>query len=476
MSSSIPIIILSFNRPDLLEAVLVSLTQQGRPIDPKNVYLFQDGGSDLESECLDVFKKIIPTGTVMASDTNLGIALNFDRAERFAFESLGAEVAYFFEDDLVLGEHYLQVMDQLCAFALSEPRVGYFAAYGSHRAALHVQKARSTEVVEMNHHWGFGLTKRQWARQREIIEPYLDIIRRDTYRRRDKKAIRLYYNKLGYDSEVSSQDRAKEIAGRVLGTTKIMSLACFARYEGKQGVHFTTAIYEKLGFGDTKLLPELPTLVMPSSAVLDRWIEAGRRHAKFRGVAAKPHMEDAGLQCFSEKIAGVQCYLEYGCGGSTVYAAKVANVPSIIAVDTSQEWVDRVTASIQGSEGRFFIEHCDLGPTGDWGVPKSDEKRKFFWRYVVTPWNTAKQNSLTPELVLIDGRFRIASFLFSLLSAPEGTTILFNDYFDRPHYAVAEEFCRVDQRRGRMAVFKTTRSFSQTDLATKLMIHSLDWS
>lgn len=193
-------------------------------------------------------------------------------------------------------------------------------------------------------------------------------------------------------------------------------------------------------------------------------------------VAAKPHMDDEGFQCFREKIAGVQCYLEYGCGGSTVYAAKVANVPSIIAVDTNREWVDRVTASIQGSEGRFFIEHCDLGPTGDWGVPKSDEKRKFFWRYVVTPWNTAKQNSLTPELVLIDGRFRIASFLFSLLSAPEGTTILFNDYFDRPHYAVAEEFCRVDQRRGRMAVFKTTRSFSQTDLATKLMIHSLDWS
>jgi hypothetical protein len=193
-------------------------------------------------------------------------------------------------------------------------------------------------------------------------------------------------------------------------------------------------------------------------------------------VVAKPHMEDAGNQCFREKIAGVQCYLEYGCGGSTVYAAKVANVPSIIAVDTNREWVDRVTGSIQGSEGRFFIEHCDLGPTGDWGVPKSDEKRKFFWRYVVTPWNTAKQNSLTPELVLIDGRFRIASFLFSLLSAPEGTTILFDDYFDRPHYAVAEEFCRVDQRRGRMAVFKTTRSFSQTDLATKLMIHSLDWS
>ncbi|MCA3417035.1 MAG: hypothetical protein INF84_20755 [Roseomonas sp.] len=476
MSSSIPIIILSFNRPGLLEAVLVSLTKQGRPIDPKNVYLFQDGGSDLQDECIDVFKKVIPEGTVMASDTNLGIGLNFDRAERFAFESLGAEVAYFFEDDLVLGEHYLQVMDQLCAFALSEPRVGYFAAQGNHLAGLDKQKARSTEVIPMFNNWGFGLTKRQWARQREIIEPFLDIIRRDTYRRRDHKAIRDYYNKLGYQSATTSQDGAKDIAGLVLGTTKIMSFACFARYEGRQGVHATPASYDQGRFADTQLYPELPTLVMPSPAVLDQWIEAGRRRDKVAYVAAKPHMDDEGFQCFSENISGIQCYLEYGCGGSTVYAAEVAKVPSIIAVDSSQEWVDRVTSSIQGSEGRFFIEHCDLGPTGDWGVPNSDEKRKFFWRYVVMPWNTAKQHSLTPELVLIDGRFRIASFLFSLLSAPEGTTILFNDYFDRPHYAVVEEFCRVDQRRGRMAVFKTTRSFSHTDLATKLMIHSLDWS
>jgi hypothetical protein len=305
MSSSIPIIILSFNRPDLLEAVLVSLTQQGRPIDPKNVYLFQDGGSDLENECLDVFKKIIPAGTVMASDTNLGIALNFDRAERFAFESLGAEVAYFFEDDLVLGEHYLQVMDQLSAFALSEPRVGYFAAYGNHLAGLDEQKARSTEVVEMNHHWGFGLTKRQWARQREIIEPYLDIVRRDTYRRRDIQAIWDYYKKLGVESQHTSQDKTKELAGLVLGTTKIMSFACFARYEGKEGFHFKTEVYEKMGYGETQLLPELPTLVMPSSAVLDRWIEAGRRHAKFRISEEHPKPESKPMNPWYPSVVNV---------------------------------------------------------------------------------------------------------------------------------------------------------------------------
>lgn len=195
-----------------------------------------------------------------------------------------------------------------------------------------------------------------------------------------------------------------------------------------------------------------------------------------RPVAVKPHMDDEGFQCFSEKMAGVRCYLEYGCGGSTVYAAKVANVRSIIAVDSNQEWIDRVSSSIQGSAGTFLIQHCDLGAIGDWGVPKTDQRIRHFWRYVVMPWDAAKQHSLTPDLILIDGRFRIASFLFCLLSAREGTTILFDDYFDRPHYFVVEEFCRVDQRRGRMAVFRATQSFSYMDLARRLMIHSLDWA
>lgn len=305
MSSTIPIIILSFNRPALLEAVLLSLTKQGRSIDPKNVYLFQDGGSDVEQECIGVFKKVIPAGNVMASETNLGIGLNFDRAERFAFESLGAEVAYFFEDDLVLGEHYLQVMDQLCAFALSEPRVSYFAAQGNHLASLDEQKVRSFEVIPMLNNWGFGLTKRQWTRQREIIEPYLDIIRRDTYGRRDHRAIWKYFNKLGYHNEVTSQDGAKDVAGLVLGTTKIMSFACFARYEGKEGVHARPALYEQGRFAHTKLYPALPKLVMPSSAILDEWIEAARRRAKFAVRSEQPKLEDQPMKPWYPAVVNV---------------------------------------------------------------------------------------------------------------------------------------------------------------------------
>lgn len=279
MISNVPVIIISFSRPALLERLLISLRRQTQPIDFGNVYLFQDGGSNLFDDCIEIFKKLMPEGRIIAAETNLGIALNIDRAERFAFEVLGVDVAYFFEDDLILGENYLAVLSQLCEFALIEPKVGYFAAYGNHRASLDEQRERSAEVVRMAWKWGFGLTKRQWSRQREIVEPYLDIIRRDIYRRRDAKAIFAYYETLGYSSPGTSQDGAKDVAGHVLGTVKIMSFACFARYEGREGEHSRPASYDKEGFAATQLYPEVPVLSLPSTTMLDFWIARGRGNA-----------------------------------------------------------------------------------------------------------------------------------------------------------------------------------------------------
>jgi len=75
--------------------------------------------------------------------------------------------------------------------------------------------------------------------------------------------------------------------------------------------------------------------------------------------------------------------------------------------------------------------------------------------------------------VSVDGRFRVASFLFSLLSARTGTTILFDDYMDRPNYFVVEEFCKLKEARGRMGVFTTSNQYSVTALCEKVAQYSI---
>ena len=238
--STRPIAVLSFNRPHYLEAVLRSLKEQTVPISPDEVILFQDGyrsksGRDitdprLVERCADLFETIFPGSKSFRSTDNLGVAWNFARAERYLFGELGAAAAYFFEDDLVLSPHYLTALEALTEIALTEKRIAYVAAYGNHRATLIEQRRAPNELILMRHKWGFATTHRQWVAQREILEPYLEIVSRNDYYMRDHKAIRKYFQTLGYGSTGSSQDGMKDVASCVLGTTKIMTSACFGKY------------------------------------------------------------------------------------------------------------------------------------------------------------------------------------------------------------------------------------------------------
>ena len=68
------------------------------------------------------------------------------------------------------------------------------------------------------------------------------------------------------------------------------------------------------------------------------------------------------------------------------------------------------------------------------------------------------QKQIAPDLVLIDGRFRVFCFLTSVNLAPVGTKILFDDYTNRPFFHVAEEFCEKIETFGRQALFEVSQS------------------
>jgi hypothetical protein len=188
-----------------------------------------------------------------------------------------------------------------------------------------------------------------------------------------------------------------------------------------------------------------------------------------------PRMDEPGLICFKNRIAASRAYLEYGCGGSTVYAASTARLPVIIAVDSDRRWTEtlRKELTITGST-KLLIEYCDIGKVGEWGTPTDQRGIKNYWRYPTRPWEIAKANDVLPDLILIDGRFRVASFLYSLLCARVGTTILFDDYFDRPHYFVVEQYCAFTERVGRMAVFTVNNDRSVRELCARIAEYSLD--
>jgi len=151
-----------------------------------------------------------------------------------------------------------------------------------------------------------------------------------------------------------------------------------------------------------------------------------------------PAMSSAPLARLEELLTGCESYLEYGCGGSTTLAAKLG-VKNIIYCDSSNEWIDSVSKFICSyPEINSFPVFVDIGLVVEWGRPQDQSKAVFWKNYCYKLWIIAKNNNINPELVLIDGRFRVACFLASMMFGKSGTKILFDDYCNREYYKIIE--------------------------------------
>lgn len=184
-------------------------------------------------------------------------------------------------------------------------------------------------------------------------------------------------------------------------------------------------------------------------------------------------MEDEGAQAFKDALSNAKVYLEYGSGKSTEYACTLPHLQSVISVESDKSWSDKLYQSIENKQ-KLHMAFANIGQVGNYGRPVNDDAFKNYHRYMILPWALADKYLLTPDLILVDGRFRVACFLYSLICAEEGTTILFDDYFKRrEQYEIAEHFCPVVKRHGRMAEFKVTKQFNLGEITAQLARYSV---
>lgn len=167
-----------------------------------------------------------------------------------------------------------------------------------------------------------------------------------------------------------------------------------------------------------------------------------------------------GDELFMESIKSCKVYAQYGFKKSILWALKNTEVP-IYMVDTSQQWISFYHQHITIEE-RFHPCWVDVGEIGHFGAPVNYEKQQNFPIY--TDWLWEQENH--PDFVLIGGRFRVCSFLTSLKRAEPGAKLLFDDYFNRPHYHFVEDFSQPTQICGRQALFEVP---NKSELDMKLL-------
>lgn len=194
-------------------------------------------------------------------------------------------------------------------------------------------------------------------------------------------------------------------------------------------------------------------------------------------VGDQPWLDEDSSTTFIQMIENSRSYLEYGSGGSTVLAASL-NKP-FVSVDTDRYFLEAVRRKIGGLAPNQHLEHGNIGWTKAWGCPIFETprflSRKKWKAYPEIPWRFVKKG-LLPDLVMVDGRFRVASALTScvhLVDAPN-SRILVDDYIMRPHYYSIADYAQLVDIRGRMAIFKPPSTCSP-DIQEAIERYSLDW-
>lgn len=157
----------------------------------------------------------------------------------------------------------------------------------------------------------------------------------------------------------------------------------------------------------------------------------------------------------ANRIKDFTSYLEYGSGSSTIYFSGSTHL-YVVSVESDAVYSRAVEKIVSGFANTTKVLTSKTGPTGYWGTPIFFRKSKSKgWKYVNTPWEILGSQYI-PDVILIDGRYRVACALNILFRAANKhrITIFFDDYVGRDDYYFFEKYCAVQQKVDRMAIFE----------------------
>lgn len=176
-------------------------------------------------------------------------------------------------------------------------------------------------------------------------------------------------------------------------------------------------------------------------------------------------MTDTEAVFFRQSLRQCRHYLEYGAGGSTLAAVETPAVVRATSVESDPEFFrtrvlihDAIRQAL--TDQRLTVHEIDIGPTDAWGMPKDKSKKARWPDYSASPY---RDPDCRPDLILIDGRFRVAGCMMAALKAPRAT-ILVHDYNARPVYRIVEDFFEIEKRVDSFAQLRRRSAAKDADI------------
>ncbi|MCB4823450.1 hypothetical protein [Roseicella aerolata] len=164
-------------------------------------------------------------------------------------------------------------------------------------------------------------------------------------------------------------------------------------------------------------------------------------------------------------------YVEFGAGGSTCLAARLVG-EAVTSVDSSPEWLARVRAACLDLQLPISptLVHADIGETGAWGYPADTAGRDRWPDYHARVWSDPE--AAQADLYLVDGRFRVACFMQTVLRCRPEARIAIHDFGNRPAYHVVREVAQEIAATGTLSVFLRRPDFDPQRARAILEAHA----
>jgi len=275
------ILLLGFNRIDYFTKVLTSL-EQNKAAYEHDLFVYIDGGPNARQEEIKelMAKSKFPNAEIVCRVNNWGIGRHLIDARRRLFDDLGYDRILLLEDDLVLGEHYVETVFKISDWASEYDDIGTITAYNINSASIDEQGEQENQLIATNRHfWAYVITKRVWDEIKHIIYAYeARFLSKSTYTNRAHRRIRWLFmrkwinlprftksNRLVPDKCVTppfpkipfriatSQDAITALALWHHGYHRITTRVSRAEYIGIEGYSFSPEVYESQGFNKQNL-------------------------------------------------------------------------------------------------------------------------------------------------------------------------------------------------------------------------------
>ncbi len=176
-------------------------------------------------------------------------------------------------------------------------------------------------------------------------------------------------------------------------------------------------------------------------------------------------MRPSERKLYAKFIENINYLVEYGSGGSTKFAFE-KNVWRVLSIENDLNFIEYLLKDELLNQmvkvNRLKVLHVGLGPCGNFGFPLSDPPEYMRQRYQTMPWQLM---DMVPDVILVDGRYRLSVALRALLKFRADTIICFHDFWDRQsRYSQILNFTEVVESADRLAVLRAKSNFDPADV------------